>query len=82
MSSVYSNGIHSDHTVSQYNRVSLGCGEMGFSRHVCVADNCAVLSFKYGPKSLRNVSQTLLHPCHEVPKAKGLELVKSLCSFS
>lgn len=65
MSSVYSNGIHSHHTVSQYNRVSLGCGEMGFSHHVCVADNCAVLPFKYGPKSLRNVSQTLLYPCHE-----------------
>ncbi len=34
-----------------------------FSRQNC--SNCVMLSCQYGPKSLRNVSNTLLNICHE-----------------
>ncbi len=30
-----------------------------------ICSNCAILSCQYGPKSLRNVSNTLLNLCHE-----------------
>ncbi len=33
------------------------------SRQIC--SNCVMLSCQYGPKSLRNVSNTLLNLCHE-----------------
>ncbi len=33
------------------------------SRQIC--SNCVILSYQYGPKSLRNVSNTLLNLCHE-----------------
>ncbi len=33
------------------------------SRQIC--SNCVMLSYQYGPKSLRNVSNTLLNLCHE-----------------
>ncbi len=33
------------------------------SRQIC--SNCVILSCQYGPKSLRNVSNTLLNLCHE-----------------
>ncbi len=33
------------------------------SRQIC--SNCVMLSCQYGPKSLRNVSKTLLNLCHE-----------------
>ncbi len=33
------------------------------SRQIC--SNCVMLSCQYGPKSLRNVSNTLLNQCHE-----------------
>ncbi len=32
-------------------------------RQIC--SNCVMLSCQYGPRSLRNVSNTLLNPCHE-----------------
>ncbi len=32
-------------------------------RQIC--SNCVMLSYQYGPKSLRNVSNTLLNLCHE-----------------
>ncbi len=33
------------------------------SRQIC--SNCVTLSWQYGPKSLRNVSKTLLNLCHK-----------------
>ncbi len=46
------------------------------SRLIC--SNCVMLSYQYGPKSLRNVSNTLLNLCHEElrqfwRKAKGVQ---------
>ncbi len=55
-------------TRSQSNRAPLGCGGMGDSHHGCAADKSAATALcyrQYGPKSLRNVSNTLLNPCHE-----------------
>ncbi len=51
------------------NRALLGCGGTGDSHHRCAAkkicSNCVMLSCHYEPKSLRNVSNTLLNLCHE-----------------
>ncbi len=53
-------------TRSQSNRAPLGCGGTGDLHHGCAAcSNCVMLSCQYGPKSLRNVSNTLLNLCHE-----------------
>ncbi len=51
---------------SQSNRAPLGCG--GFVSWMCswqICSNCVMLSCQCGPKSLRNVSNTLLNLCHE-----------------
>ncbi len=66
MSSLYSNDLHS-HQIS-INRAPLGCGgtrdsHLVFSRQIC--SNCVMLSCQYGPKSLRNVYNTLLNLRHE-----------------
>ncbi len=56
-------------TRSQSNRAPLGCGGTGDLHNGCAADksasNCVMLSCQYGPKSLRNVSNTLLNQCHK-----------------
>ncbi len=53
---------------SQSNRAPLGCGGTRDSHHGCAdvksSSNCVMLSCQYGPKSLRNVSNTLLNLCH------------------
>ncbi len=49
-------------TRSQSNRASMACGGTGDSHHGWAAD---MLSCQYGPKSLRNVSNTLLNLCHK-----------------
>ncbi len=67
MSSLYSNGLHSHQISIQQSTfgvwwngrfVSWMC-----SRQIC--SNCVMLSCQYGPKSLRNVSNTLLNLCHK-----------------
>ncbi|KAF7652374.1 hypothetical protein LDENG_00097700 [Lucifuga dentata] len=67
MSSLYSNGLHSHQISIQYSTfgmwwngrfVSWMC-----SRQIC--SNCVMPSCQYGPKSLRNVSSTLLNLCHQ-----------------
>ncbi len=57
-------------TRSQSNRAHLGCGGTGdllaswmCSQQIC--SNCVMLPCQYGPKSLRNVSNTLMNLCHE-----------------
>ncbi len=69
MSSLYSNGLHSHQISIQYstfgmwwNERSVSCTWM-WSWQIC--SNCVMLSCQYGPKSLRNVSNTLLNLCHE-----------------
>ncbi len=56
-------------TRSQSNRAPLGCAGTGDSHHGCAVDKfifvCVMLSCQYGPKSLRNVSSTLLNLCHK-----------------
>ncbi len=64
MSSLYSNGLHSHQISIQYS--TFGNGRFASwmcSRQIC--SNCVMLSCQYGPKSLRNVSNTLLNLCHE-----------------
>ncbi len=52
-------------TRSQSNRAPLGCGGTRFASWTCSRQICSVmLSCQYGPKSLRNVSNTLLNLCH------------------
>ncbi len=56
MSSLYSNGLHSH---------QIGNGR--FSSWMCswqICSNSVMLSCQYGPKSLRNVSNTSLNLCH------------------
>ncbi len=56
-------------TRSQSNRAPFGMWWNGrftswmCTRQICI--NCVMLSCQYGPKSLRNVSNTLLNLCHE-----------------
>ncbi len=54
-------------TRSQSNRAPLGCGGMRDSHHGCAADKSAATAWlsSIWPKSLRNVSNTLLNLCHE-----------------
>ncbi len=55
-------------TGSQSNRAPLGCGGTRDWHHECVVDKSAATVWCYqvnGPKSLRNVSNTLLNLCHE-----------------
>ncbi len=67
MSSLYSNGLHS-HQIS-IQKSTFGMWWNGrltswmCSRQIC--SNCVMLSCQYGPKSLRNVSNTLLNLYHE-----------------
>ncbi len=59
MSSFYSNGLQSpDLNPIEHLWQSWMC-----SRQIC--SNCVMLSCQYGPKSLRNVCNTLLNLCHE-----------------
>ncbi len=70
-------------TRSQYNRAPLGCGGTGDSQNLnrnCsnqICRNCVMLSCQYGPKSLRNVSNTLLYLCHkelrQIWRQKGVQ---------
>ncbi len=61
-------------TRSQFNRAPLGCGGTGDSHHGCAANNLQQL-MSYGPKSLRNVYNTLFESMPRrikaVLKAKG-----------
>ncbi len=67
MSSLYSNGLH-NHQIS-IQRSTFGMWWNGrFASWMCsrqICSNCVMLSCQYGPKSLRNVSKTLLNLCHE-----------------
>ncbi len=61
---------------SQFNRAPLGCGG-SFASWMCsrqICSNCVMLSCQYGPKSLSNVSNTLLNRSQRIKtvlKAKG-----------
>ncbi len=67
MSSLYSNGLHSHQISIQYSTFGIWWNgrftSWMYSRQIC--SNCVMLSCQYGPKSLRNVSNTLLNVCHE-----------------
>ncbi len=67
MSSLYSNGLHSHQISIQWSTFGMWWnGRFALwmcSRQIC--SNCVMLSCQYGPKSLRNVSNTLLNLCHE-----------------
>ncbi len=68
---VHFNQMASKVTRSQSNRAPLGCGGTGDSHHGCAANKSAATAWcyhannQYGPKSLRNVSNTLLNLCYE-----------------
>lgn len=49
----------------QSHRALLGCGGTIISTTSQMCSNCMMASCQYGPKSLRNVSNTLLTVCHE-----------------
>ncbi len=67
MSLLYSNGLHS-HQIS-IQQSTFGMWWNGrFASRMCswqICSNCVMLSCQYGPKSLRNVSNTLLNLFHE-----------------
>ncbi len=63
MSSFYSNGLHS-HQVSMQSSTFGKFASWMCSRQIC--SNCVMLSCRYGPKSLRNVSNILLNLCQEL----------------
>ncbi len=67
MSSLYSNGLHSHQISIQKSTFGMWWNERFISwmcsRQIC--SNWVNLSYRYGPKSLRNVSNTLLNLCHE-----------------
>ncbi len=67
MSSLYSNGLH-NHQIS-IQESTFGMWWNGrFASWMCsrqICSNCVMLSCQYWPKSLRNVSNTLLNLCHE-----------------
>ncbi len=67
MSSLYSNRLHSHQISIQYSTFGMWWNER-FSSWMCrrqICSNCVMLSWQYGPKSVRNVSNTLLNLCHE-----------------
>ncbi len=67
MSLLYSNGLHTHQTLIQ--KSTFGMWWNGrFATWMCsqqTCSTCMMLSCQYGPKSLRNVSSTLLNLCHE-----------------
>ncbi len=67
MSSLYSNVLNSHQISIQQSTFGMWWNERFTSwmyrRQIC--SNCVMLSWQYGPKSLRNVSNTLLNLCHE-----------------
>ncbi len=75
MSSPQSNGLHSHQISIQYSTFGMWWNERSWMCNWQICSNCVMLSCQYGPKSLRNVSHTLLNLCHEwikaVLKAKG-----------
>ncbi len=67
MSSLYSNGLHSHQISIQQSTFGMWWNER-FTSWMCsrqIYSNCVMLSCQYGPKSLRNVSNTLLNLFHE-----------------
>ncbi len=66
MSSLYSNGLHSLQISIQQSTFGMWwngrVASWMCSRQIC--NNCVMLSCQYGPKSLKNVSNTLLNLCH------------------
>ncbi len=67
MSSLYSNGLHSHQISVQWSTFGM-CWNGRFTSWMCrrqICSNCVMLSYQYGPKSLRNVSNTLMNLCHE-----------------
>ncbi len=67
MSSLYSNGLHS-HQISIQQSIFGMWWNGRFASWMCsrqICSNCVMLSCQYGPKSLNNVSNTLLNLCHE-----------------
>ncbi len=68
MSSLYSNVLHSHQISIQQSTFGMWRNER-FTSWMCsrqICRNCVMLSCQYGPKSLRNVSNTLLNLCHEL----------------
>ncbi len=63
MSSLYSNVLHSHQISIQQSTFGMWWNER-FTSWMC-GINCVMLSWQYGPTSLRNVSNTLLNLCHE-----------------
>ncbi len=66
MSSLYSNGLHSPQISIQESTFGMWWNGR-FASWMCsrqICSNCVMLSCQYGPKSLRNVSNTLLTLCH------------------
>ncbi len=67
MSSLYSNDLHSHQISIQQSTFGMWWNER-FTSWMCrrqICSNCVMLSYQYGPKSLRNVSNILLNLCHE-----------------
>ncbi len=67
MSSLYSNGLHSHQISIQWSTFGMWWNRR-FASCMCsrqICSNCVMLSCQYGPKSLRNVSNTLLNLYHE-----------------
>ncbi len=67
MSSLYSNSLHSHQISIQWSTFGMWWNGR-FASWMCrrqICNNCVMLSCQYGPKSLRNVSNTLLNLCHE-----------------
>ncbi len=67
MSSLYSNGLHSHQISIQLSTFGMWWNGR-FASWMCswqICSKCVMLSCQYRPKSLRNVSNTLLNLCHE-----------------
>ncbi len=67
MSSLYSNGLHSHQISIQQNIFGMWWNGR-FASWMCsrqICRNFVMITCQYGPKSLRNVYNTLLNLCHE-----------------
>lgn len=60
--SLYSSGLHSDQISVQWSTIGMWWNRR-FASWMC--SSCVMLSCQYWPKSLRNVSNTLLKVCHK-----------------
>lgn len=64
MSSLSGIGLHSRHLSIQCSTFGI-CWNKRFPLWMCSHQTYSMLSFQYGPKTLRNASSTLLTLCHE-----------------